>query len=62
MHSVRPIGAALIMLPAMLLIGSNLINSSQRVAASKSQELQPSQQPLPIQKLPAVAGSLSGKG
>ena len=62
MHSIRPIGAVLIPLSAMLLIGSNLINSSQRVVASKSQELQPSQQPLPIQKVPAVARQLKWDG
>lgn len=62
MHSIRPIGAALMLLPAMLLIGSSLINSSQRVVASKSQELQPSQQPLPIQKVPAVARQLKWEG
>lgn len=61
MHSIRPISAVLI-LPAILLIGSNLINSSNRTVASKSQELQPSQRPIPIQKLPAVARQLKWEG
>ena len=62
MHSVRPIGAALILLPATLLVGSNLINFSQRTVASKSQELQPAKQPSPIQQPPAVAKQLESEG
>ena len=61
MHSIRPIGAVLILLPAMLLIGSNLINSSRSIVASESQGLQPPRQPS-IQQPTAVAKQLDLEG
>lgn len=60
--SIRPIGAALMLLPAMLLIGSSLIDSSQRTGASQSQESQSAKQPSPIQNPPAVAKQLESVG
>jgi len=62
MYSRKRLVAALILLPVVLFIGSNLINSLQGTVASKSQEVQPSKQPSPIQRPPAIAKQLESEG
>lgn len=61
MHSRKRLVAAVILLPVVLFIGSNLINALQETVASKSQELQRSKQPSPIRKPPAVVKQLESE-